>query len=625
MLMRSRKTNIPHLGVLLRIACIFAVLLSAGCGDRGGGYIVESSPHSPGGDLPTDTTPPVVLSTNPGTNDTAIPINAAISVSFSEVVSPASVTNATFLVKDPSNNIVSGTLNCNGSFATFTPSNWLAVSTQYTAILTTGITDIGGNHLASPFQWTFTTSAQADPTPPTITAMSPAGGQTGIALSTSITVTFSEPVDPATITASTVTLSDTWNVQVGAILSVSGSTLVITPDSSLTFRMTYAVCITTGVADLAGNLLSSNQCWSFSTVDNSGFFEPYTAIPTGSYPEAVAIGDVTGDGKNDVVLVTSFYFDPTHDYHVFLFAQNVQGGLATAVTCTTSGTYSGRPMSVAVGDVNNDGKNEIVVGNDRSKIEVFALDISGNLVSIATYTTVNSTNIRIADLNHDGLLDIVGIGWGTNTVGVFLQNANGTLDPPITYAVSHEGWDDLEVGDINNDGLSDIIVMSGQGFSPNIGVLIQKSDGTFEPAVYYDLGGNELAGGVAVGDVNGDNLKDIVISTGWAGLPNGLAVFSQNAAGTLNAPTPYSFGGGATAVEIADVNSDGRQDVIIRQGSAGICLQTANGTLTECEFYDIPSASDNRHGMAIGDINNDGKPDIVIADVWKGLVVLYHQ
>ena len=60
----------------------------------------------------------------------------------------------------------------------------------------------------------------------------------------------------------------------------------------------------------------------------TGLLAPYQAMPVGSYPEAVAIGDVTGDGRNDVVLTTSFYFDPANDYRLWVFAQRSDGSLA---------------------------------------------------------------------------------------------------------------------------------------------------------------------------------------------------------------------------------------------------------------------------------------------------------
>ena len=616
MLICAKTTSILHLRVLIRIACVFAVLLSAGCGDRGGGYIIEPGT---GGPCPVaDTTPPAVFTTSPGANAASIPVNTSINVSFSEHIAPATVTDETIRLKDNADQTINAAVNCSGSSITLTPASWLSINTIYTVIVTTGITDLNGNHLTGAFQWTFTTNSQADPVPPTISATSPSHEQTDVALSTSITITFSEAIKPATATDSNVTLKDMWGVPVNVDLSVNGTTLVVSPTSTLKFNMTYYVSITTGVTDMAGNALPDIQWLRFKTVENTGFFKPYLAIPTGSWPEAVAIGDVTGDGKNDVVLATSFYFDPAHDFHVFLFAQDPQGGLATAITCTTSGSNGNMPMSVAIGDINNDGKNEIVVGLDRSNIEIFSYTGAGALASIATYTSEDTSWIKIADLNHDGLLDVVGIGWGTNTASVFLQNVGGTFNAPVTYAVMHGGWDDIDVGDINNDGLTDIIVMSGQGASPNIGVLIQKSDGTFDQAVYYDLGG---AGGIAVGDVNNDGRNDLVLPNKSGSSPE-LAVFLQNPEGTLEAPTLYSIVYYTTAVEVADINGDGRKDVVIWPASP--CLQTADGALSGCESYTVPSVSSGPQGIAIGDINSDGKPDIALAGIDDGLVILYH-
>lgn len=619
MVTRAGKTSFPHSGVLLRIVSIFAVLLSAGCGDRGEGYIIEPGAGGPG--LATDTTPPAVLSTSPGANDTAIPINAALSVSFSETIAPSSVTGTSFVVRDPSNNIVSGSLNCNGVHVTFTPSNWLNISTNYTVTLTTGIADIAGNHLANTNQWTFTTDSRSDFTRPTITGRYPANTQVNVPLTSTITVTFSEAIDPATVNASTVTITS-GGEPVDVNLSVNGPTLIVVPTSILKFRTTYTVCVKNDVTDLAGNAPLYDQYWNFTTADNSGFFNPYIAVPTGSWPEAVAIGDVTGDGKNDVVLVTSFYSSP-HDFSVFLFVQNEQGGLATAVTCTTIGTYANYPHSLAIGDINNDGRSEIVVGYGTSNIEVFIYTDSGSLVSVATYSSINTAFVRIGDLNHDGLLDVVGIGSGSNTAAVFLQNTYGTLDLPVTYAVTHGGSDDLEVGDINNDGLADIVVMSGQQYAyPNLGVLTQRPDGTFDPAVYYDLGGSELTRGVAIGDVNGDSLNDIIVT-----YDGNVAVFHQNKVGTLDPATKYP--GVPGPVDIADVNADGRQDIITLHDGwsmAHIFLQNADGFIGAGELYNIPYATwYNPHGIAVGDINSDGSNDLIVADYNNGLVILYHK
>jgi hypothetical protein len=353
------------------------------------------------------------------------------------------------------------------------------------------------------------------------------------------------------------------------------------------------------------------------------------AIPTGSWPEAVAIGDVNGDGRNDVVLVTSYYFDPANDYKVFVFLQKADGTLAAPIKYATAGTYTSPPSTVAIGDVNHDGKNDVVIGNSGGNIEIFLQNASGGLNPGITYASSDTNKIRIADLNHDGLMDVVGIGWGTNTVSIWYQNAGGTLNSPVKYAVTHGGYDDLDVGDINHDGLTDIIVMSGQGLLPNIGVLAQKADGTFDTPVYYSLDSKQLSHGVAVGDVTGDALQDIVVTYGGNSPDSNIGVFAQNSTGLLNPAVSYQSYDIPEPVKIADVDNDGHNDILVLHGgwnALGVYLQMPDGTLKPEERYGIPYASHyNPQGLAVGDFNGDGKKDVVIADYNNGLVVLYHK
>jgi hypothetical protein len=237
------------------------------------------------------------------------------------------------------------------------------------------------------------------------------------------------------------------------------------------------------------------------------------------------------------------------------------------------------------------------------------------------------SRVRVADLNNDGLLDIVGIGWGTNTATVFIQNADGTLAEPVKYSVPHGGYDDLEVGDVNNDGLTDVIVMSGQGFLPNISILYQKPEGTLGDLTSLSVGPQELTDGIGVGDVNGDGLNDIVASYGGNRPSSFIASFLQNASGRMEPPMTYPSYDSPEPVRVADVNGDGRPDVVVAHGgwnALGVYLQQADGTLQPEELYPIPYASHyNTHGIAVGDVNGDGANDVVIADYNNGLVILY--
>jgi hypothetical protein len=122
-----------------------------------------------------------------------------------------------------------------------------------------------------------------------------------------------------------------------------------------------------------------------SVVASGGLFQPYVAIPTGSWPEAVAIGDVNGDGLNDVLMVTSSYSDPANDNMLHVWTQNPDGTLAPRVKYP----IGGRPQSVAIGDVNGDGLNDVVVANGAG-IGVFTQNADGTLDPMMFYPTNDS-------------------------------------------------------------------------------------------------------------------------------------------------------------------------------------------------------------------------------------------
>ena len=378
----------------------------------------------------------------------------------------------------------------------------------------------------------------------------------------------------------------------------------------------------------------------YGNLSPANLFRSYVTFPTGSWPEAVAIGDVNGDGRNDVVLVTSDYNDPANDYCIFVFLQNQAGDLDPPVKYPTHGTYIYRPETIDIGDINNDGRADVVIGNGGLNIEVFLQNDMGGLNTSIIYPTPNSYSIKISDINNDGLLEVVGIGYGpcfdgfpNVCVDIFSQNLVGGLGQPVTYYAAHAPFGEVDVGDINNDGLPDIAVMSGSGFLPSLATLIQTSDGSFSNPIYYHLS-YELASGEAIGDVNGDGLKDLVV-TNERNSPNSkIHIFTQNPSGMLNPAVSYDSYDCAEAIVIADVDNDGRQDIIVAHGGwfrLGVYLQSSNGTLLPEELYRIPYVTHyNLQGLAVGDINGDGFNDVVIAnhaserDV-SGLVVIYHR
>lgn len=246
-------------------------------------------------------------------------------------------------------------------------------------------------------------------------------------------------------------------------------------------------------AMLAASLLLGVLPMRVEAVD-SALFSPYTAVATGSFPEAIAVGDVNGDGLADVVLTTSFYFDPAHDFKLYVFPQQPDGQLAPPVLYPTNSDNANRANSVQIGDVNGDGRQDIVLGNT-SNIEVFLQRVDGTLAPSVVYATPMAQIIRVGDVNNDGRADVVALDWNSSNVAVFLQNAGGTLSPAVMYIAPHGGYNDLDLGDVNGDGLTDIVVMSGQTFLPNVVVLTQAATGGFNAPVSYSVASGVLTHG----------------------------------------------------------------------------------------------------------------------------------
>jgi hypothetical protein len=233
--------------------------------------------------------PPTVTSTTPTNGAVSVPVNQVISATFSEAVNPATVTGSTFTVST-AGGAVAGTVSytATGSVATFTPSSPLAYNTLYTATITTGVANPLGIQLAANYVWTFT----AITPPPTVTAVVPANGSTNVPISQALGVTFSEAMDPATITTATITLTSSGGAVTGVVTS-SGAGATFTPSSPLAYNTVYTATVTTGAQDLAGQPLASNYVWSFTTTT-----PPPAVIST------IPLNSATGVPVNQVISAT---------------------------------------------------------------------------------------------------------------------------------------------------------------------------------------------------------------------------------------------------------------------------------------------------------------------------------
>lgn len=211
-----------------------------------------------------DETAPLVLLGSPSAGTTSVPLNAKVSVVFSETMDAGSLNASTLTLVGPGG-AVGGAVSVGGDarVATFSPTAPLDPGASYTAQVTTGALDAAGNALAATVAWTFTTGAAADVAPPTVSGWSPASGALAAASGTpAVTVTFSEAVDCTSLPAGAIAVFED-GLPVAGYLDCAGATLSFVPVPALPTQTSLFAVVSPLVSDLAGNAVGAAHTWSF--------------------------------------------------------------------------------------------------------------------------------------------------------------------------------------------------------------------------------------------------------------------------------------------------------------------------------------------------------------------------
>jgi large repetitive protein len=307
--------------------------------------------------------------------------------------------------------------------------------------------------------------------------------------------------------------------------------------------------------------------------NGDGTYRTAVSYGSGGVFPALAVADVNGDGKPDILTANEFGSEDLPGT-IGVLLGNGDGTFQPVVTYDP-GAYE--PLSIAVADLNGDGKRDLVVVACSSTpedecsggglVSVLMGNGDGTFKPAVIYSSggyqvqeARSTAVALVDVNGDGKLDILvanncaapcEFGEGEGSVAVLLGNGDGTFQPAVSYDPGFQDSTSLAVGDVNGDGKPDLLVT---GFSsPGVGILLGNGDGTFQHAITSNVGGDEA---IAVGDVNGDGKLDLLV--GW----EGLDVLLGDGDGTLQSPVVYNDASGAGAIVVADVNHDGFPDVV---------------------------------------------------------------
>jgi hypothetical protein len=284
-----------------------------------------------------DTTQPTVSDVSPASNATAVPINRKVAISFSEMMDPATINTSSISLKATvSGTNVPGTVSPVGTSATFTPASNLYGNTTYTATITSGVKDLSGNPMAVNFVFTFRTGVVTDTVPPVVSFSTPTHGATNVAINANINATFSEPMDPLTVTVTNFKMTTpglipfTTNPVAGTI-SYHGSTATFIPSGALSANTVYTTSMTTGAKDMAGNSMATDYVWNFTTSGDTD-----STAPT-------VTGTINTNGATNVAINTkagatfSKAMDPLTITNANFMLKETVSGLSVAGTVSYSG------------------------------------------------------------------------------------------------------------------------------------------------------------------------------------------------------------------------------------------------------------------------------------------------
>jgi hypothetical protein len=357
---------------------------------------------------------------------------------------------------------------------------------------------------------------------------------------------------------------------------------------------------------------------------------PSYAVQYGA--QSLAATDIDGDGNIDLVVgqgQSGVYGPPANGNGLTMFLMGNGDGTLHGAYGYGYSAGTAAHGAFASGDFDGDGKVDVLsivtnqLGNTLG-IQLLKGDGKGVLTAQPTITTVMPGFVAAADVNGDGKLDAVALAGGTDgsgnpdtVVSIVKGNGDGTFAAPVTYAVSSESVtsSNLAVGDVEGTGKPDVVV----ALNETLYLLKNNGDGTFTAATKIDTQTGYQS--LVIADVNGDGKADIVATAGtqaYGTLTSGqLLVYLSKGGGTFSAPVAVTNVTNGQDAVVADVNKDGKPDIVMLASDATSGVFSLSAYLGKGDGTYGPAVSSSLKGqymvgLAIADVDGDGKADVLI-------------
>jgi FG-GAP-like repeat len=373
-------------------------------------------------------------------------------------------------------------------------------------------------------------------------------------------------------------------------------------------------------------VVGNTSCNSQQNVDainvllgnGNGTFQAPVSYPAGGLVYAVAVADFNHDGKIDVAALSS-QSNVTNSNVVGIFLGNGDGTLQSATDYDVNSNSLLTELTIA--DFNGDGIPDVATGIGQVIVQL-GNGTGGLKTSVAFGGPPGSSYLAAGDLRGTGRADI--IASSDTSVGVLLSRPNGMFQAPLFFRTGNAP-NKGTIADINGDGIEDLVVTHFGSNGANVTVSFGNGKGGFGSAITTMVPSYISANpvGVTAGDFNHDGKADLAVFSNTAAQTVTMGIYYGNGDGTFNSGPQYTVGNGnyfERQVIAADLNGDGNLDLVATCSTSSIisavCIQMGNsdGTFQPYVAYALTgTVSGSEESIAVGDFNNDGIPDVVAA------------